>query len=267
MSSSAALCVALTLLLNADPPAGAELVFDAQAAENWTGVPCGTMDQSASVFGHVIRYEGPEGTDSIVPELGNYCFVVVDSRVDRSLGSSSYPVRVKECAQSVELLERHWGRQVANLAAVRLSDLTTLESGDDRVLPMRLLARVRHIVTEVHRVGEGEVAMQSRDWKTFGALMNESGASSAGDYEISHPRVEALVAAMRVVPGVVGARMMGGGEGGAALALLRIDALDDLRSALALHFDDDSMLTTVVPLSFAPGARMLDQAEIEIFLQ
>jgi galactokinase len=267
MSSSAALCVALTLLLNADPPAGAELVFDAQAAENWTGVPCGTMDQSASVFGHVIRYEGPEGTDSIVPELGNYCFVVVDSRVDRSLGSSSYPVRVKECAQSVELLERHWGRQVANLAAVSLSDLTTLESGDDRVLPMRLHARVRHIVTEVHRVGEGEVAMQSRDWKTFGALMNESGASSAGDYEISHPRVEALVAAMRVVPGVVGARMMGGGEGGAALALLRIDALDDLRSALALHFDDNSMLTTVVPLSFAPGARMLDQAEIEIFLQ
>ena len=52
--------------------------------------------------------------------------------------------------------------------------------------------------------------------------MNASGASSAGDYEISHPQVEALVAVMKSVPGVLGARMMGGGEGGATLALSAI---------------------------------------------
>ncbi len=128
ISSSAALSVALALLLNEQPACGAELVYDAQAAENWTGVPCGTMDQSASVFGHVIRYEGPEGTTSVAPELGDYCFVVVDSRVERTLGTSAYPTRVRECAEAVALLETAWGRPVRNLAALSLEDLADVES-------------------------------------------------------------------------------------------------------------------------------------------
>lgn len=267
MSSSAALCVALTLVMNEQPPHGVDLVYDAQAAENWTGVPCGTMDQSASVFGQVIRFEGPEGTSSIAPGLGDHCFVVVDSRVERTLGTSSYPVRVRECAEAVELLERVWNRPLGNLAAVSPDDLSSLNSGDESVLPPHLNARTRHIVTEIARVGAGESAMQSRDWKTFGELMNASGASSAGDYDISHPRVEALVDAMRGVPGVAGARMMGGGEGGAALALLRRDALDELREALVTHFGDDSLRASTVPLAFAPGARLLDETEIELLLQ
>jgi galactokinase len=261
MSSSAALCVALSLVLNYDPPRGTELVYDAQAAENWTGVPCGTMDQAASVFGHVIRYEGPEGTASVAPDLGDYCFVVVDSRVERTLGTSSYPTRVRECAEAVRLLEASWNRPVGNLAAVTMDDL---ESG---LLPAPLDARARHIVTEIGRVGAGEMAMQAQDWERFGALMNASGASSAGDYDISHPQVEALVAAMRAVSGVAGARMMGGGEGGSALALLRRATLDELRSAVADFFADESAGTSVVPLSFAPGARLLTGPELDSLLQ
>ena len=53
----------------------------------------------------------------------------------------------------------------------------------------------------------------------FGALMTASGKSSAIDYEISHPRVEDLVAMSLELEGVLGARMMGGGEGGTALIL------------------------------------------------
>ncbi len=254
MSSSAALCVALTLQLNESPPRGAELVYDAQAAENWTGVPCGTMDQSASVFGQVIRYEGPDGSTSVAPNLGDYCFVVVESRVERTLGTSSYPIRVRECGEAVQVLEAHWNRPVGNLAGVSLDDLDRLDAG---VLPVPLDARARHIVSEIGRVGAGETALQLQDWEMFGGIMNASGASSAGDYAISHPQVEALVTVMQAVPGVVGARMMGGGEGGSTLALLRIDALDALRRALAAFFEDESMLTSVVPLSFAPGARRL----------
>ncbi len=263
MSSSAALSVASTLLLDEEPPSGAELVYDAQAAENWTGVPCGTMDQSASVFGQVIRYEGPEGSTSVAPELDGYCFVVVDSRVERTLGTSSYPTRVAECAEAVTTLEAAWGRQIGNLAALDLDDLRTIETSRPPILSPVLQARARHIITEIERVGQGEVAMKRRDWETFGSLMNASGASSAGDYAISHPRVEALVATMKTVPGVVGARMMGGGEGGSTLALLRLEALDDLRDALAAFFDDPSLRESVVPLSFAPGARLLQTSDLE----
>jgi galactokinase len=266
MSSSAALSVALTLVLNQEPPEGAELVYDAQAAENWTGVPCGTMDQSASVFGHVIRFEGPEGTRSITPDLGDYVFVVVESRVERTLGTSSYPIRVKECAEAVALLEADWGRPIGNLAGVSLEDLQVIDRGETSLTPV-LAARVRHIVTDIHRVGLGEEAMSQRDWVTFGEVMNASGASSAGDYAISHPRVEDLVAVMRTVPGVAGARMMGGGEGGSTLALLHVDALDELRRTLVDFFQDESMLTSVVPLSFAPGARLLRDDDLNDLLQ
>ncbi len=261
MSSSAALCVALTLLLNNAPPNGAELVYDAQAAENWTGVPCGTMDQSASVFGQVIRFEGPDGTTSISPDLGDYCFVVVESRVERTLGTSSYPTRVRECTEAVQLLETHWNRPVGNLAAVSIGELDSLHAD---VLPAPLDARARHIITEIDRVGRGETAMHKQEWEAFGAIMNTSGASSAGDYAISHPQVEALVAAMQTVPGVVGARMMGGGEGGSTLALLRRDSLDALGAAVSAFFGAE---VAIVPLSFAPGARLLTDAEIDSLLQ
>ena len=62
--------------------------------------------------------------------------------------------------------------------------------------------------------------MVAGDWTRFGQLMTASGRSSATLYEISHPRVEELVAEALTVEGVLGARMMGGGEGGAALILL-----------------------------------------------
>lgn len=262
MSSSAALSVALTLMLNEVAPQGAELVYDAQAAENWTGVPCGTMDQSASVFGQVIRYEGPEGTVSIAPDLGSNCFVVVDSRVERTLGTSSYPTRVAECREAVATLEAAWGRPIGQLAALSSADVETIESSEPPVLSPVLQRRVRHVVSEVGRVAAGETAMSNRDWETFGALMDASGRSSAGDYEISHPRVEELVETMRSVPGVLGARMMGGGEGGSTLALLHVEALDDLRTALIAFFDDESMRARIVPLSFAPGARLLSESEL-----
>jgi galactokinase len=248
-------------MLNDSPPSGADLVYDAQAAENWTGVPCGTMDQSASVFGQVIRYEGPEGSASIAPDLGDYCFVVVESRVERTLGTSSYPIRVRECADAVQLLEAHWNRAVGNLAAVTRDELQGLDSG---VLPAPLDARARHIVSEIGRVKSGEAALQMQDWETFGALMNASGASSAGDYAISHPQVEALVEVMQSVPGVAGARMMGGGEGGSTLALMRKDSLAALRTAVASFFASE---VEIVPLTFAPGARLLSAAEIDSLLQ
>jgi galactokinase len=222
------------------------------------------MDQSASVFGNVIRFEGPEGTSSMSPELGDYCFVVIDSRVTRTLGTSSYPVRVRECAAAVAALEAHWNRPVGNLASVSLDDLASL---DENVLEAPLDARARHIVSDIARVHAGETAMNERDWVAFGELMNASGASSAGDYAISHPQVEALVAVMKTVPGVVGARMMGGGEGGSTLALLRRDALDDLRVKVAEFFDDDSARDAIVPMSFAPGARLLSESEIRELFQ
>jgi galactokinase len=103
--------------------------------------------------------------------------------------------------------------------------------------------------------------MVEGDWANFGHLMTESGHSSATHYEISHPRVEELVAEALTVDGVLGARMMGGGEGGAALILIARDAVARLEARLRSGYyqrhgmaDRDGLIHTC---AFAPGAAYL----------
>lgn len=233
LSSSASLCVALTLALHTPAPRGRDLVLRAQEAEHRAGTPCGTMDQAASVGGNVILYDGSTASwTEIAPDLGDCVFAVADSGVSRSLATSSYPRRVEESQRALSSINALIATTFPSLASVDISHLHDIERAPQRVLSDVLKKRVRHVLTEVARVREGHAAMQNGDWARFGALMTESGRSSANDYEISHPRVEALVEVARSIPGVFGARMMGGGEGGIALVLLPVDIVPVLAETL-----------------------------------
>jgi len=233
LSSSAALCVGLALALTREPPPPKETVLLAQEAEHRAGTPCGSMDQSASVAGGVIRYDGATlAIEQLHPNLGGLVFAVADSGVERALGASSYPLRVAESARALEIARVALGTPLPYLAALTVDQLALLSALPESEFPPTLRARARHVVTETERVERGIVALRAGDWPTFGALMTASGRSSAGDYAISHPRVEELVAEILAVPGVLGARMMGGGEGGSVLALLPRAQLADLDGAL-----------------------------------
>jgi len=257
VSSSAALCVSLALAL-ADGFTGAEeIVLLAQEAEHRAGTPCGTMDQSASVAGGVIAFDGATlGVERLAPSLGDLVFAVADSGVERSLSTSSYPLRVAESRQALELAQRQLGLTVPHLAAITQDQVDALDRAG--ILPEPLLKRVRHVVEETARVAEGRAAMVSGDWTRFGHLMTASGRSSASLYEISHPRVEQLVAEALTVAGTLGARMMGGGEGGSALVLLSRDAVPRLEETLRSGYyarygmaDRDELIHIC---AFAPGA-------------
>jgi galactokinase len=260
VSSSAALCVALALALAKRVVTPEELVLIAQEAEHRAGTPCGTMDQSASVAGGVIAFDGATlAVDRLAPALGDLVFVVAASGVDRALGASSYPTRVAESREALELANAALGINLpylASLSASQLSRLTEL-----RALPEPLLSRARHVVEECARVRVGREAMVAGDWQRFGALMTESGHSSATLYEISHPAVEELVAEALQVEGVLGGRMMGGGEGGVALILLPAPRVSSLEATLRNTYyrrhsmDDQQGLLHVC--SFAPGAALV----------
>lgn len=235
VSSSAALCVSLTLALADTRLESREVVLIAQAAEHRAGSPCGTMDQSASVAGNVIDFDGATlEVTRLEPQLGDYVFAVADSGVSRSLGTSSYPVRVAECREALEIARRVLDPGLPNLAAITPEQLSRLDASS--ALTPTLARRVQHIVDETARVALGRSAVTNADWETFGQLMSQSGRSSATLYEISHPDVEELVASARQQPGVLGARMMGGGEGGAVLALLRRDQVDAFTAGLRSQF-------------------------------
>jgi galactokinase len=257
VSSSAALCVSLALALADGFSGPEELVLLAQEAEHRAGTPCGTMDQSASVSGGVIAFDGATlAVERLSPSLGDLVFAVADSGVERSLSTSSYPLRVAESRQALELARRQLGVTVPHLAAITQGQLDALDRAG--TLPEPLLKRVRHVVEETARVAEGRAAMVAGDWTRFGRLMSASGGSSASLYEISHPRVEQLVAEALTVEGTLGARMMGGGEGGSVLVLLSRDAVPRLEETLRSGYyarygmaDRDGLIHIC---AFAPGA-------------
>ncbi|MEJ7761210.1 MAG: galactokinase family protein [Thermomicrobiales bacterium] len=231
VSSSAALCVALTMALAATRPSDLDVVLIAQEAEHRAGTPCGTMDQSASVAGGVILYDGATSEfRHLRPDLGAFTFLLADSGVDRSLAASVYPDRVREAAETLARVNALLKKNHRHLARVSVPAYETVERSG--ALPPVLLSRLAHVVSETARVAMATKSLRGGDWLEFGRLMSESGRSSAGDYDVSHPRVEELVALLLRQPGVAGARMMGGGGGGSVLALVRSADVGSITAAL-----------------------------------
>ncbi|MGB3328099.1 MAG: galactokinase family protein [Thermomicrobiales bacterium] len=237
MSSSAALCVALVLALSESEHSQRETVIIAREAEHRAGAPVGAMDQSASVAGGIILFDGATTTfEQLQPDLGSLAFAVADSGVQHSNATSSYPARVQESQDALSILRQRLQVDLPSLGEITADQWTQIRKHETEWLSPTLFQRVRHVVTEVQRVREGLAAVKASDWTTFGRLMTESGRSSATDYAISDPRVEELVAELNAMPGVLGARMMGGGEGGPALALIEQEQAAAIGSALASGF-------------------------------
>jgi len=266
ISSSAALCVALILAVSRERPDPAEIVVAAQEAEHRVGSPCGTMDQSASVHGGLIRYDG--ATDGVAPvaaKLGDHRLVVVNSGVVRSLATSSYPDRVRETARALQLLRDGGRSDITALAEIDTANLPGITDGLELEGESILARRVRHVVTETDRVNRAAQAIADGDWPLVGQLMNESGRSSAQDYEISHPSVEQIVAICQDHPGVLGARMMGGGQGGSALVLAQDSAvtslLDRLDSEYFSLLGTDAPLIRILPCAISAGAGLASRPQ------
>lgn len=257
MSSSAALCLASILALTADEIEPNEMVAIAREAEHRAGAKVGAMDQSASVAGGIIKFDGRDNSfERIDPDLGDYVFAVADSGAKRSLRTSAYGTRVKESEEALRIINSAYRLDLPYLAALMPHWDDVLPTIDSHLSPI-LLARVRHVVTESTRVVEAEDAVRAQDWARFSELMDASGRSSATDYDISHPVVEALVAHIRKQPGVLGARMMGGGNGGPALVLLEQESLDVVRESLATFYVDHPIShpnRAFYACRFGPGA-------------
>jgi galactokinase len=259
ISSSAALCVVLTLALAIETPPSEDVVLIAQEAEHRVGSPCGTMDQTTSVAGGLIRYDGASGSAArVASNLDHFRLVVVNSGIVRSLATSAYPERVREANRALHMLREDWRPQLTALAAIEMDSLQlALEIFARRNEPV-LAKRVQHIVTESDRVRRAVEAISRSDWQSVGRLMYESGQSSAHDYEISHPAVEQIVSICMAQSGVLGARMMGGGQGGSALVLVTDEAVpalgERLDEAYFQGIGDHIPLTRSLTCTFAGGA-------------
>jgi galactokinase len=209
LSSSAALETALCLALLGEEPADrVELAKLCSRVENdWVGAHTGLLDQLAALCsepGHAVRIDFASLELEPVPlELHDWTLVTLDSGAVHSIADSGYNERRRECREAC-----------AQLGIATLRDATEIDG-----LPEPLRARARHVITENARVDAMVAALRSGDLEQVGRLLDASHASLRDDYAASVPEVEATVERLKAA-GAVGARMVGGGFGGAVLALL-----------------------------------------------
>jgi galactokinase len=223
LSSSAALETALCLALLAvagenEPADRRELAKLCSRVENdWVGAETGLLDQLAALCGEpggAVRIDFATLDIEPVPlELGDWSLVTLDSGAAHTIADSGYNDRRRECQAACDQLG------IGTLREVTEADLERL--------PEPLASRARHVLTENGRVDAMVAALRAGDLDEAGRLLDASHASLRDDYAASVPAVERTVAALKDA-GAAGARMVGGGFGGAVLALLRpgVDALD-----------------------------------------
>ena len=185
-----------------------------QAENDFVGVRCGILDQSAAVFGEegaalLIDCRSLERTPIALGRAGA-AFIVCDTRKARGLVESEYNARRAQCEAAARAL---------GVPALRDVTPDDLQRAGER-LDAQAFRRARHVVSENERVLQGAEALRGGEFERLGRLLALSHESLRDDYEVSCPELEAMVAIASGTEGCMGARLMGAGFGGAAIALV-----------------------------------------------
>jgi galactokinase len=211
LSSSAALEIAVLRALTAAfelPLDSVQMARIAQRAEvEFVGAPVGIMDQMASSLatpGEALFLDTRSLAFDRIPLPATLALAVVDSGVTHQHAGGDYATRRAESERAARLLHVRCLRDLDETDLPRLVLLPAVEA-----------RRARHVITENARVLSAVSALQGGDLDRLGALFIASHQSMRDDYEISTPEIDLLVELAIQLPGVYGARLTGGGFGGA----------------------------------------------------
>jgi galactokinase len=255
LSSSAAIEGATAFALNDLWGLGLDRITLAQVgrrAENEAvGAPTGIMDQMASLFGEpdAAIFLDCRSLATDVVELGltasGLQLLVIDTGVKHAHSTGGYGERRAACERGAAAMD------VPSLRDLGVADLSRARAVMDDVT----FRRVRHVVTENQRVLDTVGALREHGPTAIGPLLDASHASMRDDFEISVPELDTAVDTA-IGAGAIGARMTGGGFGGAAIALVPADVVDAVTDAELAAFASAGYATphvfTVVP---SMGAR------------
>jgi galactokinase len=237
LSSSAAIESAVALALNDAWQLGLSretLARVGQRAENVAvGAPTGIMDQSASLLGEVgiAVFLDCRSLHTELVELGleqaGLVILVMDTGVSHSHSTGGYASRRESCEKGARMLG------VESLRDVSVDDLPRARD----LLDDETFRRVRHVVTENQRVLDTVQALRSDGPGAIGHLLDASHQSMRDDFEISVPELD-LAVEVALANGAIGARMTGGGFGGAAIALVPWSSVSLVQVALDGAFSE-----------------------------
>ena len=250
LSSSAALEVAtaffLLKLFDATMPPLALAQLCQRAEHRFVGVRSGLLDQVTSIFGragHAVFFDARSEEVRTIPFPPGFALIIAESGKKRELAAGLYNQRREETRAAAEAL---------GLAALR--DISPNELSKRDLAPL-LRRRAAHIVGENERVQHALVLLAQNDAHGFGALMNESHESSRQNFENSTAELDLLVEIARDLPGVFGARLTGGGFGGATVTLCESAAAAGIADQLGQVYSRRSGLRSrVFVCTIADGA-------------
>jgi galactokinase len=248
LSSSAALECAVAVALDdvaglglaADDAGRARLAAACVRAENeMAGAPTGGLDQASSLrclAGSALLLDCRDFSVAQVPlDLAavGLELLVIDTRAHHALVDGQYGDRRQGCEQACRELGVGSLREVP---ATELADALARLSGEQDGGPGSPLAPlVRHVVTEIHRVQATVDLLRAGQVRAIGPLLDASHASLRDDYRVSCVELD-LACAVADEAGALGARMVGGGFGGSAIALVEAEAVERVATAVAVAF-------------------------------
>ena len=229
LASSAALEVALLRALRtafAVPLDDVALALLAHRAEHdFVGARVGVMDQMAASLADVrtaLFLDARSLAHETVALPPSLALLAIDSGIAHRHAGGDYNARRAECERAAALL---------GVRALR--DLQADDGARAAALPAPLAHRVRHVTTEIARVRDAVVALRAADLPALGALFLASHASLRDDFAVSLPELDTLVDIAMAEPDVYGARLMGGGFGGAVVIAARAETGAETASRIA----------------------------------
>lgn len=223
-----------------------------RAENEWVGVSTGIMDQltvahASAGAALLVDFADESWTDVALPD--GVEVIVLDTGARRSLVGSAYDDRRADCVRAAALL---------GVESLRVLEDDWAQHPEAGALSGRLRARVRHVVSENARVRQFGAALEADDEDRIGGLLAASHASLRDDYEVSGPELDTMAALANDTPGILGARMTGGGFAGACVAIARTGAadLDGLLERYRAVHDLPARALSVVP---AAGTAVVDE--------
>src|ERR1017187_2020567 len=255
LSSSAAPEVATALavasLLGVSYP-GPVLARLCQRAENeFVGANCGIMDQFISANGardHALLIDCRDLSFKLAPIPAGVALVIANTMVKHSVAGGEYTSRRAQVEEAAAVIARH-RPEVRFLRDATLDDLARWGSE----MSPNALKRARHVISENLRTVAAADALIHHDLDELGRLMAEAHLSYSRDFEASCVEADAMVALAQDLPGLIGARLTGGGFGGCTINLVERDKAADFAEELAARYATETGIMPQIHICHASG--------------
>ena len=255
LSSSAAVEVATAIavesLLGIHYP-GPVLARLCQRSENeFVGSSCGIMDQFISANGakdHALLLDCRDLTFKLAPIPADVALVIANTMVSHAVTGGEYTSRRAQVEEGAAAIAKH-RPEVRFLRDAALKDL---EKWGHEMSP-EALKRSRHVISENLRTVAAADALIHRDMKELGRLMAEAHHSYSQDFEASCPEADTMVQLAQDLPGLIGARLTGGGFGGCTINLVQADLAPGFSSSLGEQYAAATGITPQIHICHASG--------------